>query len=115
MIQPDLFDTVELLIDLPNSHIRAGALGAIVEQYDERHFEIEFSNEAGETEQLCSLSADQFIVVWRNVTQSPATMADLMAQLTLRLDESEQREILDFARFLHARHQQKQPVGSLAK
>jgi hypothetical protein len=36
MIKPELYDVVELTIDLPETKIQAGALGTIVEQYNER-------------------------------------------------------------------------------
>ena len=110
MIKAQLFDTVELLVDLIENNVRAGARGAIVEQYDDEHFEVEFINEAGKTEELCVLSADQFIVVWQQATGSWVPIADQMAQLTAHLGEIEQREILDFGRFLHVRQQQKQPA-----
>ena len=54
MIKAQLFDTVELLVDLTENNLHAGARGAIVEQYDDEHFEVEFINEIGETEQLSS-------------------------------------------------------------
>ena len=99
---------MELLVDMIENNLRAGARGATVEQYDDEHFEVEFINEIGQTEQLCVLSADQFIVIWQQATGSWVPISDQIAQLTAHLGEIEQREMLDFGRFLHVRHQQKQ-------
>lgn len=104
MIAPELFDTIELLVDIPERQLYAGMLGAIVDQYDDEHFEVEFANDAGKTEQLCTLSSDQFIVVWQNATKAPVTTADLITQLTLRLDEAKQQEVAQYARALYAHH-----------
>ena len=43
MQKPDLFDVVELLIDLPNQDLQAGARGAIVDVYDDDAYEVEFA------------------------------------------------------------------------
>lgn len=106
MIQPQLFDTIELLVDLPEYQLRAGAVGAIVELYHNDEFEIEFLNDYGETEQLCTLSTHQFIVVWQHTTGKPVSVADRMVQLAARLAETEQQEVLDYAHFLFIRRQQ---------
>lgn len=106
MIQPQLFDTIELLVDLPEQHLRAGALGAIVEAYGDNAYEVEFLNSTGETLALCTLTGRQFIVIWQHATKQRVSMSDLMLQLTSRLDQAEQQQILDFAHFLHTRRQQ---------
>jgi hypothetical protein len=62
-MQPALFDTVELLVDLPAYNLRLGSLGAIVHAYDARNYEVEFINAEGKTTALCPLSIEQFIVV----------------------------------------------------
>lgn len=108
MIQAQLFDTVELLINLPEYNLHAGMQGAIVETYDDEHFEVEFINKAGETEQICVLMPEQFIVVWQNATKEWVPITDQMTQLVARLDEMKQHEILDFGRFLRIRQQQTQ-------
>ena len=38
MTQPELFDVVELLVDLPKYNLRAGVQGAIVECYQDNNF-----------------------------------------------------------------------------
>lgn len=106
MIQPKLFDTIELLVDLSEQHLRAGAVGAIVEVYGDNTYEVEFLNAAGETLALCTLVDRQFIVIWQHATKQRVPMNDLMLQLTSRLDQAEQQQILDFAHFLHTRRRQ---------
>jgi len=54
-MQPALFDTVELLVDLPAHNLRSGSLGAIVHAYDERNYKVEFINEEGKTTAFCLL------------------------------------------------------------
>ena len=53
MIKPEVFDIVELIVNLPEHNQFIGSQVAIVECYDDHHFEIEFSNEDGETTALC--------------------------------------------------------------
>ena len=64
-MKPELFDIVELLVNLPEFQQSIGTQGTIVECHAPNHFEVEFSNEAGETTALCVLSPQQFIVVWQ--------------------------------------------------
>jgi Domain of unknown function (DUF4926) len=64
-MKPELFDIVELLVNLPEFQQSIGTQGTIVECHDLNHFEVEFSNEAGETTALCVLSPQQFVVVWQ--------------------------------------------------
>jgi hypothetical protein len=70
MIQPEVFDVVELLVDLPEDHLYSGNKGAIVDCYYDGNYEVEFTNNEGETLALCTLSGEQFIVVWKASTKS---------------------------------------------
>lgn len=45
MTEPELFDVIELLVDLPEDNLRAGVRGAIVECYDDHNYEVEFTNQ----------------------------------------------------------------------
>ncbi len=101
MTQPELFDVVELLIDLPEHNLRAGVQGAIVECYQDSNYEVEFSNSEGETLALCTLSARQFIVVWSAKTKTWLPISDRVAAILNNLDSKRQEEVLDFARFLY--------------
>jgi hypothetical protein len=105
MIQPELLDVVELLVELPELGLRSGAQGTIVHCYPDNAYEVEFINDEGETLALHALTADQFIVVWQTATKTWVPVADQTAALITRLPEDVGREVLDFARFLHARRQ----------
>jgi hypothetical protein len=100
MITPLLYDSVELLVDLPEQNLRAGMQGAIVHQYDDQTFEVELVGHQGETIALCALSLPQFIVVWQAKTEQPVPIIDQVAQVVARLPETPQLQLLDFARFL---------------
>ncbi|MBE9044594.1 DUF4926 domain-containing protein [Pleurocapsales cyanobacterium LEGE 10410] len=101
MTQPELFDVVELLVDLPEFNLRAGIQGAIVECYRNNNYEVEFSNSDGETLALCSLSTQQFVVVWSAKTKTWLSVPERVAAIVKNLDDNRQKEVLDFARFLH--------------
>jgi hypothetical protein len=66
MQNPQLFDVVELLVNLPEHGLQVGAQGAIVEQYSDQSYEVEFTNGIGETITMVVLSPEQFVVVWRS-------------------------------------------------
>jgi hypothetical protein len=65
MTEPELFDVIELLVDLPAFNFRVGERGAIVEDFGDGKYEVELTNQDGETLALCPLKAEQFIVVWK--------------------------------------------------
>ena len=69
MIKPELLDIVELLVNLPEQKQFVGDRGTIVECYDDDHFEVKFVNDSGETTTLCTLSSQQFIIVWQIATK----------------------------------------------
>ena len=101
MIKPQLFDIVELLVNLPEHNQFIGSQGAIVECYDEHHFEIEFSNEDGETTALCTLADRQFIVVWQSATKQWIPTTEKVVSILDYLPENKQEEILNYARYLY--------------
>ena len=108
MIKPELFDVIELLVDLPEHNLRPGVQGAIVHCHSDDTYEVEFTNEGGETVALCPLSADQFIVVWQARTRAWVPITEQIAALIAHLPEDAGREVLDFARFLRLRRQRQQ-------
>jgi uncharacterized protein DUF4926 len=56
----NLYDVVELAVDLPDEGLRAGAVGTIVDDYaGSDEFEVEFADESGRTLALTALRADQ--------------------------------------------------------
>ena len=103
MIEPELFDVIELLVDLPEENLRTGVRGAIVECYEDAKYEVEFTNEEGETLALSTLSSEEFIVVWKAKTKRWLSVSEQIAAAINHLSEERQREVLDFARSLYQR------------
>jgi hypothetical protein len=107
-MQPELFDVIELLVDLPAYTLRSGARGAIVHCYADGAYEVEFANADGETVALCPLAKDQFIVVWRAQTRTWLPVAEQIASLITHLPEEARLEVLDFTRVLHEQRTKRQ-------
>jgi Domain of unknown function (DUF4926) len=100
-MQTELLDIVELLVNLPEQNQVIGTQGTIVECHDLDNFEVEFSNEDGETTALCVLSSQQFIVVWKAKTKQWLTSVDKLSAIFNNLPETKREEVLNFARFLY--------------
>jgi Domain of unknown function (DUF4926) len=100
-MQTELLDIVELLVNLPEQNQVIGTQGTIVECHDIDNFEVEFSNEDGETTALCVLSSQQFIVVWKAKTKQWLTSVDKLSAIFNNLPETKREEVLNFARFLY--------------
>jgi len=103
---PDLFDVVELTVDMPDRDLRAGMQGVIVHRHSGDVYEVEFTNEVGETLDFLALRPEQFIVVWRARTKKWVPISERIARLMAYLPEEAGKEVLDFACFLHARSPQ---------
>jgi len=103
MAKPELFDVVELLISLPNQGLQAGAQGAIVEQYADQRYDVEFTNPAGETIALVTLPIVHFVVVWRAASKTWVPLSEKIEALVAVLPEETRREVFDFARFIYSR------------
>lgn len=103
MTEPEIFDVIELLIDLPEDNLSVGVRGAIVECYGARKYEVEFTNEDGESLALCTLSPEQFMVVWKAKTKSWLSVSEQIAATVSHLSEERQQEVLNFARSLYQR------------
>jgi hypothetical protein len=103
MTEPELFDAIELLVDLPEENLRAGVRGAIVECYEDGKYEVEFTNEEGETLALSTLSSEEFIIVWKAKTKRWLSVSEQIAAAINYLSEERQQEVLDFARSLYQR------------
>jgi hypothetical protein len=103
MIEPELFDLVELLIDLPEYNLRSGVRGAIVDCYSDQKYEVEFTNEEGETIALCTLLSEQFVVLWKAQAKSWLSVSEQLAEVVNHLSEERQQEVLEFARSLYQR------------
>lgn len=103
MIEPKLFDVVELLVDLPAQGLWAESRGVIVECYPDQAYEVEFTNSEGETLAMMVLNPSQFIVVWKAETKIWVSVAEQIEALVSRLMDDTRQEVLDFARFLYKR------------
>lgn len=57
----DLLDVVALTADLPKHQLRAGQVGTVVEQLDEKVFEVEFSDDDGRTYALAPVESFQML------------------------------------------------------
>jgi hypothetical protein len=103
MKSPELFDVVELLVNLPEAGLQLGAQGAIVEQYPDQSYEVEFANGTGETIALVTLAAAQFVVVWRSGSKTSVPVVERFEALMATLPEEALQEVFDFARFIQSR------------
>lgn len=103
MIEPELFDVIELLVNLPEYNLFSGVRGAIVDCYADGKYEVEFTNEEGETEVICPLQSHQFIVVWKSKTKSWLSVSEQIVAAIGNLSEERKREVLDFTRALYQR------------
>jgi hypothetical protein len=98
-------DVIELTTDISEKDLRAGMQGTIVHCHSSQAYEVEFTNEEGETLDFLALRPEQFIIVWRAETQEWVPIAEQAAALVAHLPIAAGREVLDFARFLSVRAQ----------
>ncbi len=95
-------DVIELIIDVPERNLRTGMQGTVVHLHPDDAYEVEFTNQDGETLEMLALYPSQFIVVWRVDTHEWVPVAEQAASLIANLPDDAAREVLDFARFLKA-------------
>ena len=57
----ELLDVVALLEDLDSEGLRRGEVGTIVEQWNERAFEVEFSDDSGKAYAFVALRPEQIM------------------------------------------------------
>lgn len=100
---PNIGDIIELIVDITERNLRAGMQGTIVHCHSENAYEVEFTNEGGETLELLALRLEQFIVVWQAETQGWISTEQQAIELISRLPHEAAKEVLDFARFLSFR------------
>lgn len=99
----NLFDVVELIVDLPHQGLYAGMQGTVLDIHEGgKAFEVEFSDEQGHVLSFLALTPEQFVVIWHSENQQWVPLAERIAELVSRLPESVGMEVLDFARFLIA-------------
>ncbi len=100
---PETGDIIELIKDIPEKKLRAGIRGTVVHCHNKEVYEIEFTDENGETLDFLALNLKQFIVVWRIKTYQWVPISEQTADLIANLPDETAKEVLDFARFLYAR------------
>ena len=103
----NLGDVIELTVDITERNLRAGMQGTIVHCHTEKAYEVEFTNEEGETLALLALRPEQFIVVWQVETQQWTSTEQRAFELISRLPHDAAKEVLNFARFLSVRGQKR--------
>jgi Domain of unknown function (DUF4926) len=101
MKNPELFDVIELIVDLPAHNLSVGDRGAICEKYDNLQYELEFASPEGETTALVVLSINSFIVVWRSTSKTWVPIAEKIQALVSVLPEENLLKVFDFARSIH--------------
>ena len=67
------FDTVALIMDLPELNLYRGQVGTIVEEYEENAFEVEFIDLNGKTYALESLQASQLMLLHHQMLEERKT------------------------------------------
>jgi Domain of unknown function (DUF4926) len=65
-----LLDTVALIEDVSSHHLRRGQVGTIVEELAPDTFEVEFSDDKGQTYALLPLKAHQLMVLYHELVMS---------------------------------------------
>lgn len=98
----ELFDVIELLVNLPKQNQSIGAQGTVVECYEDSTFEMEFANETSKILAWCMLFSQQFIVVWQSVTKQWLPAAKKVTSILKQLPECKQKEILNYARLFRS-------------
>lgn len=67
---PQLLDVVALLEDLPEEGLYRGQVGTIVEQFGNDIFEVEFSDDEGQTYAMLALPHHQLMVLHYHLVQA---------------------------------------------
>ncbi|MEE4357739.1 MAG: DUF4926 domain-containing protein [Desulfococcaceae bacterium] len=101
---PDIGDIIEIVMDIPEKNLHTGMRGAVVHCHDNDVYEIEFTDENGETLDFLSLHAKYFIIVWCAENRQWIPIAEQTSALVAGLSEDAAKQVLDFARFLFVRN-----------
>jgi len=99
----EIGDVIELISDTAGKGLRAGMQGTIVHCHSNQAYEVEFTNDEGDTLDFLAVHQEQFVVAWRAKTQDWVTVAEKIAALVANLPDEIGLEVLDFARFLSER------------
>lgn len=100
----NLFDVIELTVDLPEENLARGAQGTIVECYPDGACEVEFTDEDGQTLALCAILPEQVHVVYRHQTNiDKEKVVQKLLAIVNNLNKAKTEEVLDFANSLRQR------------
>jgi hypothetical protein len=66
---PDIGDVIEVVVDIPEKNLCAGIQGTVVHCHESDVYEIEFTNDNGETLDFLALHKKYFVIVWKAETQ----------------------------------------------
>ena len=99
-MMPDIGDIVEIIKDIPEKNLRAGEQGAIVHNHGGGAYEVEFTDEDGETLDFFALHAEDFIVIWQAETRRWISSAERISFLIAALPEEDVEQVFNFAKFL---------------
>ncbi len=97
MYKPDLFDVVELKIDLPEFNLNRGAQGTILECYPDGEYEVEFVDEDGQTLALCAVPPEKIAVVYRAQSKQKKQILQQLLSVVNTLDDERAKEVLNYA------------------
>ena len=103
MDKPNLFDVVELTIDEPGENLARGAQGTIVECYADGAYEVEFTDDDGQTIALCAVAPEHVRIVHQAATTDKKQVVQKLLTVINGLDKEQTKEVLDFADFLRQR------------
>jgi hypothetical protein len=101
---PEIGDVVEIIVNKPEYHLSLGFQGTIVHSHTHNTYEVEFTNQDGETLEVLALNLEEFVVVWQVETQEWVTVAEQTANVIKQLPDNVAKEVLDFACFLSIKH-----------
>ena len=93
-MRPDIGDIIEVVTDIPEKNLRAGVRGAVVHCHGNDFYEIEFTDENGETLDFSALNARHFIVVWRAETRQWVPIANQNSALVASLPHDVARQVM---------------------
>jgi hypothetical protein len=99
-LHPNELDMVELLRPKPESSLRAGDCGTILEVYSDHEYLVEFFDEGGETIAICDLGQSDFVVTWQAKTERTISIEERFASIISLLPSQRQQQAWEFTRLL---------------
>lgn len=97
---PNIGDIIEIVTDIPEKKLRVGVRGTVVHCHTNDFYEVEFTDDDGETLDFSALHSKQFIVVWRAENKQWIPVAEQTSALVASLPDDAAKQVLNFARFL---------------